>query len=416
MLMASTNPQDEGFPTLADALDPRKAAAAIMHDLQVAGHYCKSLKVEVERVRLKLGRKALIGYRLTGLDPADRAIDQRMMATLWPQGEPSRLPAIEQSDLTLPDFGPPAMQMQRLQASSWFFPNDRKIGHIAQLIEQGQEHGQVEVVHYVPEQGCTIRVGAGLYGKVRADDRGAIAASIGGSTSDALRLARVVSYDADHRILWQQAVAGAPIAVAALTAHAAYWAPQIVRALCAFHALPSPAGLKELTVQSIATTVAGRIARTAVGMPDLEARLEQCARRMEASRPSETPLTLAHCDLHPTNLLWDGSSFAIIDLDTAALAPAAADYGTLVASIAHRALVAGASASRVADMIQKFRGAAAAELDDPGHFDWFVAASLLGERLYRCGTRLKSPQFRVRKALVDLAEGCLDNLENGHGR
>jgi Ser/Thr protein kinase RdoA (MazF antagonist) len=125
---------------------------------------------------------------------------------------------------------------------------------------------------------------------------------------------------------------------------------------------------------------------------------------------------LAHCDLHPTNLLWDGSSFAIIDLDTAALAPAAADYGTLVASIAHRALVAGASAPRVADMIQKFRCAAAAELGDLDHFDWFVAASLLGERLYRCGTRLKSPQFRVRKALVDLAEGCLDNLENGHGR
>jgi aminoglycoside phosphotransferase len=416
MLMAATTPQDDGFPTLADALDPRKAAPAMMRDLQAAGHDCKALKVEVERVRLKPGRKALIGYRLTGIDALDRAFDQRVMMTLWPEGQPSRLPVTTGTDLTVPDFGPPAMQMRGLQGSCWFFPNDRKIDHIARLIAQGQEHGQVAIVHYVPEQGCTIRVGAGLYGKVRADDRGAIAASIGGSTSDALRLAPIISYDDEHRILWQQAVAGAPVSVSALTAHAASWAPRIAKALCAFHALPSPVGLKELTSRSIATTVAGRIARTAIGMPDLEPRLEHCARRLDAFRPAETPLALAHCDLHPTNLLWDGSSFAIIDLDTAALAPVAADHGTLVASIAHRALVAGASTSRVADMIQKFRGATAAELDDLGHFDWFVAASLLGERLYRCGTRLKSPQFRVRKALVDLAEGCLDNLENGHGR
>jgi aminoglycoside phosphotransferase len=416
MLMASTTPQDDGFPTLADALDPRKAASAIMRDLQAAGHDCKALKVEVERVRLKSGRKALIGYRLTGIDAADRAFDQRVMMTLWPEGQPSRLPVMSGTDLTVPDFGPPAMQMPGLQGSSWFFPNDRKIGHIAELISQGKEHGPVEIVHYVPEQGCTICVGQGLYGKVRADERGAVAASIGAATSGALRLAPIISYDPEHRVLWQQAVAGNSVPVAALTAHAAYWAPQIAKALAAFHALPSPAGLKELTAGSIAATIAGRIARTAVGMPDLKPRLEQCARKLEIFRPQTTSLALAHCDLHPTNLLWDGSSFAIIDLDTAALAPAAADHGTLVASIAHRALVAGASTSRVADMIQKFRSAAAAELDDPGHFDWFVAASLLGERLYRCGTRLKSPQFRVRKALVDLAEGCLDNLENGHGR
>jgi hypothetical protein len=311
------------------------------------------------------------------------------------------------------------MVVPMLQANAWFFPNDRKISHIAQMIAQGREHGPVEIVHYVPEQGCTVRVGQGLYGKVRADDRGAVAASIGAPMTDKLRLAQIISYDAAHRILWQQAVAGSPVPVSALTAHAAYWAPQIAKALCAFHALPSPGGLKKLTIESIATTISGRIAfpacaRTAAGMPDLEPRLETCAHRLETFRPQTTSLALAHCDLHPTNLLWDGSSFAIIDLDTAALAPVALDHGTLVASIAHRALVAGASALRVGRMIQQFRSAAAAELNDLGQFDWFVAASLLGERLYRCGTRLKSPQYRVRKALVELAEDRLDILESCH--
>jgi Phosphotransferase enzyme family len=415
MLMAAMPPRDDGFPTLAEALDPRKAAAAMARDLHAAGYACTALKVEIERVRLKPGRKALIGYRLTGRDSADRAFDQRLMLTLWPDGEAGRLPKMRGADQSAPDFGPPSTAMPSLLASAWFFPNDRKIAHIATLLEQGREHGPVEIVHYVPEQGCTIRVGKGLYGKVRADDRGAIAASIGAFDNDCLRLAPIISYDARHRILWQQAVAGSPIPVPALTAHAGYWAPRILKAVTAFHTLPAPKALKELRIDSVAATVAGRIERTASAMPDLAHRLEHLAQRLFTHRPSSLPLALAHCDLHPTNLLWDGSRFAIIDLDTAALAPLALDHGTLVASIAHRALVAGTTPNSVARMIAAFRTAAVAELHDIRAFDWFVAASLLAERLYRCSTRLKSPQFRLRKALVDLAEAQLDQLEVSHG-
>jgi hypothetical protein len=422
--MAAVQPLDNGFPKLAESLDPKMAASAIALDLREAGFGCPTLNVEVERIRLKPGRKALIGYRLTGRDSTDQAIDQRMMLTHWPDGEARKLPLMHGNESSTPNFGPSTMAFPRLQANAWFFPNDRKIGHIADLIAQGREKGEVEIVHYVPEQGCTIRVDAKdgiLYGKARADDRGSVAASItalptGAPPSMRLRLAPIDSYDAARRILWQRAVNGSPVSVSDLTIHAGDWSARIASAIAAFHQIPVQTDLKSLTAETIAATIDGRIARTATAMPDVADRLVHLARRIRTLRPSETPLQLAHCDLHPSNLLWDGSSFAIIDLDTAALAPAALDHGTLVASIAHRALVAGASPKRVADMIKHFRAAAAPELNDPVHFDWFVAASLLGERLYRCGTRLKSPEFRIRTALINLAEGCLDNMETRNGQ
>jgi Phosphotransferase enzyme family len=413
MLMAARANDDSGFPTLQDALDPKSAAIAIAKDLQEAGFGSVSLSVEIERVRIKPGRKALIGYRLTGRDANGAPFDQRMMLTLWVDGDPARLPAMNGSDATQPVFGPPTMAIPHLQGSAWFFPNDRKIAHIAGLMAEGRVRGAAEVVHYVPEQGCTIRVtgeGDVLYGKARADDRGAVAASISETKSSAIRLAPIVSYDPEQKILWQHAVDGQPVPLSALVVHANLWAPRIADAITAFHGLPKPSGLKTLTAESIAKTVKGRIERTAAIMPDLEHRLNHLARRLGAIRPAETPTVLSHCDLHPTNLLWDGSSFALIDLDTAALAPAALDHGTLVASVAHRALDEGASVERVSAMLEQFRNAAAFP-----HFDWFIAASLLGERLYRCGTRLKSRQFKTRKALVDLADFCLDRMEKVHG-
>ncbi len=417
--MAAIQPLDNGFPKLAESLDPKLAASAIVQDLREAGFGCPTLKVEVERIRLKPGRKALIGYRLTGRDNADRAFDQRMMLTHWPDGKANKLPAANGNESSAVNFGPPAMPFPRLQANAWFFPNDRKIGHIADLLTQGQKYGEVEIIHYVPEQGCTIRACGKdgiLFGKARADDRGSVAASFGASPSANVRLAPIASYDAVRRILWQKAVSGSPVSVSDLTIHASVWSSRIASAIAAFHQISVEADLKSLTVETIAKTIIGRITRTSATMPDVSDRLIYLARRIRSLRPAETPLKLSHCDLHPSNLLWDETSFAIIDLDTAALAPVALDHGTLVASIAHRALIAGASPQRVADMINQFRKAAEPELIDLCQFDWFVAASLLGERLYRCGTRLKSPEFRIRTALIDLAEDCLDKMEKTNAR
>jgi aminoglycoside phosphotransferase (APT) family kinase protein len=116
-------------------------------------------------------------------------------------------------------------------------------------------------------------------------------------------------------------------------------------------------------------------------------------------------LSLSHCDLHPGNLLWDGTSFAMIDLDTAALAPPARDYGSLIASLVHAAILAGTPDQAIISVVEAFL----ARAQGVPHIAWYVAASLVGERLYRCGTRLKSPSLEVRSRLITLARTILED-------
>ena len=318
MLMPQIDHAAEGFATLDRALDPQFAARALARSLAQAGFAARSLEAHVERVRLKPGRKALIGYRLRGSDAAGNPFDQHLMLTLWPGGDPALLPDMGIIGAAMPAFGPPRMAVLELGGEAWFFPNDRKIGGIAQLLEQAKALGPVvEVIHYVPEQGCTVRVTGDcgtFYGKVRADDRGMTAARVAGlAAGRGVRLAQVIHCDARLRIHWQQAVAGEPLDVGAVLAEPAVWAKRIGAALCAFHAMPAPSGLPVIEPATLAKAVTRRLAKVADAMPEYAAQLGSMAARLEQHANFAPVLALSHGDLHPANLLWDGASFALIE-------------------------------------------------------------------------------------------------------
>ena len=413
MLMNPTAAPDPAFASLEAALDPSWAGCAFAAMLDAHGFATRTLDCRVERVRLKRGVKALIGYRLSGIDGAGCPIDQRVMLALFPGGSAARLPDMAAgATLTQPEFGPPTAMVAALGGRAWFFPNDRKVHHIAalrHLPREIREMGRVvahDIVHYVPEQGCTTRVtvegGTSFYGKCRADDRGANAWAVDRAAiaSPRLRLAAAVAYDPATRILWQSAVDGFALDPVDVRIRPHYWAPRVCGAITAFEALPRPAGLKQLTIDRIAQTVIARALRSAQIMPALGARLDVLAARLGETCPATTDPVLLHCDLHPGNLLWDGESFALIDLDTAAVGPRGVDLGSLVAALVHKAIEAQSSAGSIDRMVDAFRQASGAGAD----FDWFVAASLVAERLYRCGTRLKSPSLGTRERLLARAE------------
>jgi aminoglycoside phosphotransferase len=410
MIMQPIIPADPLFPKLALALDSDRAAAAFVAALAENGYQTQGLSCEIERSRLKAGRKVLIGYRLRGRDMAGKPFDQRVMVTLFPAEDASALPDVSGgAELTKPAFGPPTLRVEQLGGQAWFFPNDRKVHHIVDLLNS--EYGKAEVVHYVPEQGCTVRVArAGspaLYGKCRADDRGAVAARVHASAqrlAKAIRLAPVTHYDPARRLLWQEEIPGFEVDPADILARPNHWAARIANGLRDLHSLPAPDGLSLLTIASLSTNAALRALRTANAMPQLAHRISAVQAIIEATRPAETALVLSHCDLHPGNLLWDGERFALIDLDTAALAPAALDYGTLTAALIHKAIETNARDTVIWTMVAALRSAAVHEIGDEASFDWFTAASLIGERLYRCSTRLKSPRLAVRERLVTIAE------------
>ena len=410
MLMPQIDHAAEGFATLDRALDPQFAGQAFARSLAQAGFAARSLEAQVERVRLKPGRKALIGYRLRGSDAAGNPFDQHLMLTLWPGGDPALLPDMGIAAAATPVFGPPRVTVTELSGEAWLFPNDRKIAGIAHLLEQAQAMGtDVEVIHYVPEQGCTLRVigdGGTFYGKVRADDRGVTATRVAGLAAGRdVRLAQVIHCDTARRIQWQQAVAGAPLDIRAVLADPAIWAGRISATLGAFHAMPAPSGLPVIEPATLAKAVTRRLAKVADAMPEYAAQLGSMAARLEQHANFAPVLALSHGDLHPANLLWDGASFALIDLDTCALASPARDHASLTAALAAKATGLGLAPDAMIGAMADASGVQSRA------FHWFLAASLLGERLYRSATRLKNAN---RAALIALAETSLQTCELHH--
>jgi aminoglycoside phosphotransferase len=417
MLMRTDTPPDPTFPGLDAALDPQWAARGFADMLDAQGFPTHRLDCAVERVRIKRGRKVLIGYRLTGIAADGAPIDQRAMLSLFPDNAPARLKHLCRGPaLVTPSFGPPTATVAALGGQAWFFPNDRKVHGIDALLTDlpgaVTAAGRVtacDIVHYVPEQGCTIRVavegGALFYGKCRADDRGATAWAVHheAATTKGLRIAEALAHDPARRIFWQRAVAGVPLDPVDVRARPAYWAPLIGEALAAFEAVAVGDRLTRLEMGRIVETVTARAARSAAEMSALAGRLAGIGAQLRARRPDGRDAVLLHCDLHPGNLLWDGQSFALIDLDTAATGPRGIDQGSLVAALIHNAIEAQARDVVIDRMIAAFRITFGKYAD----FDWFVAASLIGERLYRCGTRRKSPSRLVRERLLAQAERLL---------
>jgi Phosphotransferase enzyme family len=405
MLMQTPPHMDPAFPMMSDALDPQRAAWAFAQVLPpIADLHCA-----IVRVRVKRGRKVVIGYRLTGTDVDGMAFDQMAMASLWPEGDPALLRELGGTAVQ-PPFGPSTAALEAIGGKVWFFPNDRKVHAIPALLKGwlGGPEGTIDIVHYVPEQGCTVRLTAGkkcYYGKARADDRGAIAMRVDAAAradgEPSLRLARVVHHDAAQRILWQESVSGHRLDPAVFRADPILWARRVLVVLVDLHRVPPPQDLKILTCLSIAQTFANRAERTILAMPELAHDVENVSEALTSATPGPLPLVLSHCDLHPGNLLWDGKSFAVIDLDTAACAPAALDYGTLIASLIHSGIEANVSDADIKMLVAAFQGVAP-------HLNWFIAACLIGERLYRCGTRLKSPSVQVRSRLIHIAKVVLE--------
>ncbi len=412
MLMQPSPHSDPSFPCLSDALDPDCAGRAFTEVLTKAGFPLRDLHCIVERVRVKRGIKAVIGYRLTGTDTQDCSFDQRVMVALWPEGDPARLKPMGGA-LVQPVFGPSTAALEQIGGEAWFFPNDRKVHTIADLLKgpPNADGGVAEIVHYVPEQGCIVRHTHNrrtLFGKTRADDRGVVAAHVDQSACKMgtlpIRLAPVVHFDPARRILWQESVAGLALCPADVLTHPTLWARRVVAALEGFRGIKPLGEMKSLTSASMAQNLSTRSARTAQAMPELQNQIVGISLELVSTCPEPETLYLSHCDLHPGNLLWDGTSFALIDLDTAAFAPPARDYGSLIASLAHAAVLTGAPDRSIVTMVNAFSACA----QDLPHIGWYVAASLIGERLYRCGTRLKSPSLEVRSRLIALARIILE--------
>src|SRR5262249_46029188 len=118
-------------------------------------------------------------------------------------------------------------------------------------------------------------------------------------------------------------------------------------------------------------------------------------------QPTEPPVCL-HGDVHLKNGLLAEDRVTLIDLDQAALGPAAADLGSLLAGLQYRGCVGVFSRSTVHALATAFLAgyAAVRPLPSPTSLRWHTAAALLEERAWRAVNRLRLRGLQYLDALL----------------
>lgn len=422
-------PPDPALPTLATALNPGEAAEAFAAGLRNAGVRVRSLSCQIDHVRLARGRTASIGYRLECEAEDSEPFTQLAMARVSPPALIARwFEEAAGRQLVPTSAGPALMRLDELGAVAWMFPNDAKLplfsdpfGRDALSCFMDDDESMVtssaELVRYVPEQACTARLIVSTRGpdgdlKVRrafatcrADGCGRRAHSVQSAIVRRFGLdgpaALPLAYDPDRRTFWQVAAEGQALCVKDVATQPRSWAARIGDTLKDLQTVRPPA-LPVRTFEDVITIASAGADSAAAVSPACAARLSALVRQLRNSVPAETARVLTHGELHASNIRADGAILRLVDFDGAALGDPLADRASLVAALVDRGYEAGLDDLAVARIIDAFRPRRRVAA-----YHWLLVASLLGERLYRRGTRLRNCSARSMERLLDVAAAVL---------
>ncbi len=390
---------DPALPHRDDLLDEQRVAALLASLAGRAGGGAPVTGCVRVRARYRPGESLRATYRLTGED-GSRLVSARMFtAAKAPakflrardeaarQGAPADAVALDES----------------LSTVFWVFPQDRKLRGLDRLVDPpaalrdvfGRPWARSELLAYTPEKAATVRcldaAGATVgFAKVHAGDEGlrsvetlrTVRARL--PRSGAPVLPEPVGYLPELRMALFSPVPGEPLHHTPRARVPAAMAA-LGEALGVLHATPA-AGLPafdRFAPDRLAT--AGVLLRQA--RPDLADLALDVVVALLAVPHRPAADALLHGDLHPKNILVHGGDIGLVDLDQAAIGPAAAELGATLARLwcprPHDTIdPATATAAAEALLTSYPRPPSAAELR------WYAAAALLVERAVRAVSRV----------------------------
>jgi Ser/Thr protein kinase RdoA (MazF antagonist) len=430
--------RDPRLPQRDVLLDAREVAARLSAALGVRGRLAIS---ECERVRTKyrVGDSLRVLHRVRV-----GARDYTVAARTFAAGESRR--AYERAARAAVDCGPlrAVLHDAELETVFWTFPNDRRLAALRVLKDVPPQlarlltpvWAQSRVVAYAPEKCATAecldtRSRVIAYAKVYAGGEGrqvydvyrALAQRLAGGGAE-LTIPRALAYDETHRTLLLAPATGARIADLSDEELPRGYS-RLGAALAALHGLPAPEGLQPFTRLDARRL---RQAASAIGAarPDVRREASDLADDLERRRDPQdaAPLVCLHGDVHPKNGILQGERLTLIDLDQCGTGHAAADIGSLLASLTYNRLTADAahspslssayspsqssahslaspSESALADAFlsgyESVRG-----LPAPESLRWHTAAALLAERALRAVNRVRPEGLaRLREVLCE---------------
>ena len=442
-------PVDGFLPGLAEAVDP----IAMARRLQVAmfgGGTCHQVeRCVIERVKYQPGRRCTIGYQLRVRDGQTGAVrDHYLSARLFEPGAArERFEKQRRQKLEPARFGPPLIFIAELEAILWSFPNDRHQPALALIADADRLASEVapglvakhwgeawsieafepSIASYVHERRCSVRATMRLHHRATGETRGwTVYGKTSGAdstaktdqaakrfwesearASGAFDMPRPLGPWPDDRVVWQEAVAGRPLAAGRgekLDADAFRRAGMATSAL--HGALAVGVGW------SSGDTPIGRLVERAnvilCGWPWLKESIAPIVARLVATAPArKLALTAtAHGDLHARNILIDRDRVVLIDLDEAVDAPPMQDVGHFAAYLLWEELNADQDQPAVEASIRTFVEGYRDRASWPSptaEITWFAAAAMISEKVFRSVT-LMQPDCGHLGRFIDLAD------------
>ncbi|MDH5700576.1 MAG: phosphotransferase [Nitrospirota bacterium] len=355
---------------------------------------------------------------------------------------------------------PRILHFREIESIAWGFPYDRKMVSLPNALDRDMLRSQVlpsllgpqraaewdvvdltsEVMHYVPEHTCTMRVTMHLhnrmtgettsftvFGKTFANHQGMLsyqalqqlwnspARKIG-----ALVIPEPLAFDPETNTLWQSSLIGIPLTHFPLSD-------------------PRMCGWMEKSGATLATLHGTPLMDLPIGQtPDIMERLDHATRILAPLRPAcqeslyqlstilaqqashfpSYPSATLHGDPHRKNLFLQDETVALIDLDSITTGPPLYDVGSCLASVWYRAALGEISTPLAKTLSIRFLKGYQQNVSWPlseAEVVWYIAAFLVTEQATRCATTFKADRLDIIEHLIHLAKSLLsrDILFNG---
>ena len=319
----------------------------------------------------------------------------------------------------------PVVHDPKLTTVFWTFPNDRKIAALPAVAAPAPEVAELhpgwirsELASYAPEKAATVRClddrGRTLgFAKTYAGEEGvraryvhdALARSLG-PDDPYLRLPRARGYSPALRTLLVESMDGLPLhAPGAPDPRAGY--RRLGRALARLHGLTPPDVLRFRRADPDRLEAAADLIGSVRG--DVAVSVRGLARELAQRLGGAGDVVCLHGDVNFRNALLQDGRVALIDLDQVATGPAAAELGSVLASLRYGGRVGLLSPSIVPELSASLLAGYSELRTAPGEdaLRAHTAAALLGERALRVVTRVRPEGLRRLPALLAEAREVL---------
>jgi thiamine kinase-like enzyme len=446
-------PADTKLPQLPLIVDPNTMQRRLQAHLSLSSSDRQSYLVhgcDIIQIRYKPHSSCMVSYRLTIENTVTgEQGEQIVCGRAFPAGQStSQWDKATARPLVQPRFGPPLIHLPDLDMVLWSFPNDRKINNLPSVIDAvhstptffpnwlaaylGREWHigatTSQVMHYVGEHTCTVRISVELYqpspearrtitlfGKTYYDGEGTQTDRVmqqlwesEARQSGRLKMAQPLAYDEPLKTLWQLGIEGTTLeSYAAQDQGLIPLLNEAAGAVATLHTTPL-SHIPLVTIEDLLEKLDRVTAMLMLYRPSCRSVLVSLANRLrdQATLIPAYPMATLHGDLHLKNLFLTEGTIALIDLDNVCAGPSCWDLGSFFAGLQTWGMTKDLSASQSTDHILAFLAAyhqfVPWKIEEPV-VAWYTALALVIERSFRCITRLKDSQVGLLDQLLHLA-------------